>query len=215
MGVEGLSAPFGVNDAFTSNIVDSQLSDSVALSGSRDRWRAAYFKPVRYLGLRLSGMKGPVFIKELGVHELAYPFSQVGRFQSPDAPWFEACWKAALKTIETCTTDAYTDNYRERRQYVQTAYYAALGNYWSFGDAALMRRCLLQAAEEQEANGLMPAYAPRHGEDFMVILDSNTAWIRSLHDYFLYSGDEDFVREMLPSARRLMDFFETHLDDQA
>ena len=68
--------------------------------------------------------------------------------------------EASAKTIEVCTTDAYTDNYRERRQYAQTGYYAALGNYWLFGDHALQRRYLVQVAQEQEANGVMPAAMP-------------------------------------------------------
>ena len=126
--------------------------------------------------------------------------------KTPEEPFFEQLWKASARTIDVCTTDGYTDNYRERRQYVQTGYYAALGNYWVFGDPALQRRYLVQAAREQQANGLMPAYAPRHGDDFMVILDSNTAWIRSLREYFLYSGDEETVRQLLPAARKLMDF---------
>ena len=57
-----------------------------------------------------------------------------GRFQTPQNRWFETLWNAAAKTIDVCTTDAFTDNYRERRQYVQTGYYAAIGNYWTYGD---------------------------------------------------------------------------------
>ena len=118
-----------------------------------------------------------------------YPFEQKGSFRTPDCPELQTLWDAAAKTIRVCTTDAYTDNYRERRQYAQTTYYACLGNYSVFGDYALQRRYLTQIAEEQLANGIMPAYAPRHGDDFMVILDSNCFWIRGLHQYLLYSGD--------------------------
>ena len=50
----------------------------------------------------------------------------------------------------------------------------------------------------------MPAYAPRHGNDFMVILDSNRLWVRGLHQYVLYSGDDDATRSLLPAARRLL-----------
>ena len=63
---------------------------------------------------------------------------------------------------------------------------------------------MVQIAQEQQANGLMPAYAPLTGDDFMVILDSNCLWIRSLYSYLLYSGDYETVKELLPFAERLM-----------
>ena len=56
----------------------------------------------------------------------------------------------------------------------------------------------------------MPAYAPRHGDDFMVILDSNCFWVRGLHQYLLYSGDEATVRQLLPAAHRLLDLLHSY-----
>jgi len=211
--VDVMCAPFVVNDTFTANIVDSLLIDRIILSGQRDKWEATYFKPTRYLGIAIRGADGPVQVHAAGIHQISYPFEIKGSLHTPENPWFEDCWKAAAKTIDVCTTDAYTDNYRERRQYVQTAYFAALGNYWTFGDMALQRRYLKQAAEEQEANGMMPAYAPLHGDDFMVILDGNTSWIRGLRNYLLYSGDFETVRELLPAGRKLMSLLNSFTND--
>lgn len=211
--VDVMCAPYVVDDKFSAHVFDSILIDRIILTGGSDEWEAAYFKPTRYLALVVRGPAGRVKLNEAGLHRIAYPFELRGRFETPENTWFEDLWQAAAKTIEVCTTDAYTDNYRERRQYVQTGYYAALGNYYTFGDTALQRRFLKQAADEQEANGLMPAYAPRHGDDFMVILDSNTAWIRGLRNYFLYSGDEETVRELLPAAQKLMAFLHRYTNE--
>lgn len=206
-------APYLVYDKFTPYVIQSELIDQVVLSGGEDKWEAMYWKPTRYLAIVVEGSTKPVELSSVGVRSIEYPFQLKGELRTPDDPWFEACWDAAAKTIQTCTTDAYTDNYRERRQYVQTAYYAAIGNYWTFGDSALMLRCLTQAAQEQQANGLMPAYAPQHGDNFMVILDSNTAWFRGLHDYLLYSGDFESVRNLLPAGHKLMDFLLSYTND--
>ena len=185
----------------------------MVLSGKRDQWEATYFKPPRYLAVIVRESKGPIHLHHAGIRRMEYPFENQGSLRTPEKPLFEAFWNAAAKTIEVCTTDAYTDNYRERRQYVQTNYYAALGNASIFGDTALQRRYLIQAAQEQEANGMMPAYAPRHGNDFMVILDSNTAWIRGLRNYLLYSGDEYTVRELLPAGRKLMALLHSYTNE--
>ncbi len=169
--VEIISIPFMINNQFTYRMVDSDLLDKVTLSGTRDRWQAQYFKPGRYLGLVVqSGLK-PTKIHSFGIHQIEYPFKEAGSITSKDAPWINQYMLASAETIKATTTDAYTDNYRERRQYAQTGYYAALGNYNLFGDHALQARYLQQVAEEQLANGLMPAYGALVTDELREILD--------------------------------------------
>lgn len=199
-----ITAPFIVENQFSKITVDSEFLDKIILSGERDRWEATYFKPIRYLGVIVNNTE-PLKLYSVGIHQIEYPFEEQGKMSSTDAPWIDKYYNATAKTINVCTTDAYTDNYRERRQYAQTGYYAALGNYWIYGDYALQRRYLVQVAQEQLANGIMPAYAPLATDDYMIILDSNCLWMRSLRNYFLYSGDELTVSELLPAAEKLME----------
>ena len=201
--VEVRCAPFIVDSQFTHKVVFSNFRDQLILSGGIDRWEATYWKPTRFLALVIEGSRA-IKLHKLGIRSISYPFEQKGKMHSNDAPWVKAYMDATAKTIEACTTDGYTDNYRERRQYAQTGYYGAMGNYWIFGDSQLQRRYLVQVAQEQEANGMMPAYAPLASDDFMIILDSNCLWVRSLREYFLHTGDEVTTRELLPAAQKLM-----------
>jgi hypothetical protein len=210
--VEIIAAPFMVDRQFTHITVDSEFRDKIILSGQRDKWEATYFKPTRYLGIVVSN-DTPVKLFSAGIHQIKYPFERKGIMNSEDASWINSYFEATAKTIDVCTTDAFTDNYRERRQYAQTGYYAALGNYWIFGDYALQRRYLIQVAQEQLANGIMPAYAPLATDDYMIILDSNCLWIRSLYNYFMYSGDEKTVRELIPVAQKLIDLLHSFTFD--
>ncbi|MEM7367873.1 MAG: family 78 glycoside hydrolase catalytic domain [Bacteroidota bacterium] len=212
--VEVLCAPFVVQNQFTHQVVDSEFRDQLILSGKREQWEATYFKPTRFLAIRIHGNPDPVKIFGLSLRDLSYPFVQTGYMKSEDKPWIDAYMLATEKTIFACTTDALTDNYRERRQYAQTGYYGALGNYWTFGDHALQRRYLVQVAQEQQANGIMPAYAPLAKDDFMIILDSNCLWIRSLRNYLLYSGDRQTVLELLPAAHKLMDLLHAYTHEE-
>jgi len=59
----------------------------------------------------------------------------------------------------------------------------------------------------------MPAYAPLTGDDYMVILDSNCLWIRSLYSYLLYSGDYKTINELLPSADKLMNLLNSYTNE--
>ncbi len=202
--VDIMSAPYLLNESVQSPIVASTYVDRIVLSGEREQWEAFYMKPTRWLAVVFRHLPEAATLFGAGLMRSEYPFEQKGLFEVPDAPELQTLWDAAARTLRVCATDAYTDNYRERRQYAQTAYYANLGNYPVFGDTDLQRRYLKQIAEEQLADGLMPAYAPRHGNDFMVILDSNCFWIRGLHQYLLYSGDRATTRELLPAARKLL-----------
>ncbi|MEM7380823.1 MAG: alpha-L-rhamnosidase N-terminal domain-containing protein [Bacteroidota bacterium] len=202
--LEIVGAPYILDNSFSYKLVDSEFRDIMTLSGKRETWEATYFKPYRYMGIVLKNLKEPLEIYDFGVRSLNYPFEKKGEIVSEDAAWIGQYMNATSKTIRVCTTDAFTDNYRERRQYAQTGYYGALGNYYLFGDTALQRRYLLQTAQEQQSNGIMPAYAPAASDDFMVILDSNCLWIRSLYNYLLYTGDYETVKALLPSARKLM-----------
>jgi len=208
--IDILCAPFEIDQHFTHQVVDSDFRDRIILSGRLDQWEATYFKPTRFMGILIHQAAKPVHLYFAGVRKLEYPFEETGMIKSNDVPWVKQYMEASAKTIKVCTTDGYTDNYRERRQYAQTGYYAAMGNYWLFGDCALQRRYLIQVAQEQEANGIMPAYAPAASDDYMIILDSNCLWIRSLYNYFLYSGDEITVRELLPAAKKLIELLHSY-----
>lgn len=211
--VHVLAAPFIIDDSFSYKIIDSDYSDKLILSGKEDQWQSMYFKPTRYLALAVHGNTNVIELNYLGIHELKYPFNDIGSINIPNHSWVEQFWDASKKTIDVTTTDAFTDNYRERRQYAQTGYYAALGNYWTFGDTALQRRYLVQVAQEQFANGIMPAYAPLAKDDYMIILDSNCLWIQSLYQYLLYSGDYKTVKELLPAAKKLMSLLHSFTND--
>ena len=209
--VDVLTAPYQINGFFNHKVLHSNFRDNLTLSGGLDQWESTYFKPSRYLVLVIQS-ENPVKIVQVGSRRLEYPFERHGEIQSAEAPWVLRYFNATDKTIKVCTTDAYTDNYRERRQYAQTGYYGAMGNQWIFGDTALQRRYLMQTAQEQEANGIMPAYAPLKSDDYMVILDSNLLWIRSLYQYYLFSGDRITTTILLESARKLMGLMHSFTD---
>ena len=144
--VDVMCAPYLLDGRLPSPVVVSKYVDRIVLSGRREQWEAFYMKPTRWLALVFRHLPGDAELFSAGIIGSEYPFVRKGAFRTADAPELERLWQAAAKTIQVCTTDAYTDNYRERRQYAQTAYYACLGNYPVFGDSALQRRYLNQVA---------------------------------------------------------------------
>jgi len=59
--------------------------------------------------------------------------------------------------------------------------------------------------------GVPPGYLP--GPTGMVRLDSFSAWwVSSLADYVRFTGDKDFAAHLLPTARRMVAFLDSHAD---
>ena len=197
--------PYLVDDVFIPGIMLDTWADRLVLSGREDKWEGTELRPFRYMSLTVRG-EGTVEISRAGVTREQYPFQQNGSISVPGDSFVEKLWKAGEKTIRAVTTDGYTDNYHENRQYVQTSYYASRGNYTSFFDTYLQRRYLIQHSQDQLPNGMIPMWAPwiiyEGNQQVPGIFEANHFWLMGLRDYFLHTGDTLTTGDLLMSAER-------------
>jgi hypothetical protein len=199
-------APYLLDGTFVPGVLVDNFSDRLNLSGKSDQWENSELRTLRYLAITVRGAS-PVKIVDLGVRVTEYPFEKKGHLVVESEKFIEDLWKAGDRTLQSVTTDAFTDNYQERRQYVQTAFYAARGAYASFGDTWLQRRLLIQHAQDQLPDGIMPMWAPWsvYDENNMTpgIFEANHFWLMGLRDYLIYSGDRSSVKALLDNAERV------------
>lgn len=197
--------PYLVDSTFLPALQVNNWSDRLILSGNDDRWEATELRQCRYMSVTIRGDM-PVSVSKAGIRAEEYPFRKKGIIEVPDDPFIADFWHAAEETIKGITTDGFTDNYHENRQYVQTSFYASRGNYASFGDPWLQRRYLLQHAQDQLPNGIMPMWAPwgvyEGNRQVPGIFEANHFWLMGLHDYFLFTGDTITTRSLLSNAER-------------
>ena len=208
--VEILYAPYLLGGKFPlrANIGRRPLTDRIILNKGKTVWDALEIRDMRYILMAFRNTDKPVSLGFAGLKKTDYPFESSGSFSVPKEPDIEWLWQASVNTVNAVTTDAYVDNYREKRQYSQTSYYASRANYAAFGDSYLQRRYLVQISQEQQSNGLFPVKAPKEfmtAVGFDSFLDGSIFWVLGLHDYFLHTGDTSTVRELLPSAVSFLD----------
>ncbi len=194
-----------IDGKYNPAILADDWGDRVILPGGKIKWEAQELKTFRYLGFYISNTQRPVTISYAGVKQTYYPFNSNPPQKLSDE-MLEKLSAASNKTLKIVTHDAYTDNYRERRQYIQTAWYSARGNYHLFGDPYLMRRCLVQIADDQLPNGFLPMHAP--GKPKAGILEADFFWHMGLYDYYLFTGDATTVRNLLVPLKRNIDALE-------
>jgi len=199
-------APYLLDGKFVPGILVDNFSDRLTLSGKQDSWSNSELRTFRYLAITIRG-SAPVTVDNIGLQVTEYPFNKLGEISVNGEHFLQEFWQAGDRTLQSITTDAFTDNYQERRQYVQTAYYAALGAYAAYGDTWLQRRLLKQHAEDQLPDGIMPMWAPWsvYDKNSMTpgIFEANHFWLMGLHDYYLFSGDRESTEQLMVSAERL------------
>src|SRR5271157_1427481 len=160
----------------------------------------------RYLQLNIKG-QGKVSLQDIGTNLFLYSVPEA-TFECDDER-LNALYKACTWTLRNCMHDGYEDcPSREQRQWLGDASVEIMTCFATFGDTALARKLIVQCAQSQRGDGLTdmctPGDADVHG---LIIPDYCLYWINEIYQYYWYTGDLDFVVQMLPSMLRAIKWF--------
>ena len=176
----------------------------VAGDGAED---ITFFDPV---GMRyLAAHHPPGLDVSVLVEEAVYPRPDGAFFDCNDAR-FSELWRAGARTVDLCSTDAFIDcPGREQRAWIADSYVQMLASYVTNPDWRLIRHQLILTSQSRYPGGLLAAAAAC---DFarvgLTTPDYSLHWIRSLAAYWRYSGDETFIRGLLPIAEGIIERYE-------
>lgn len=136
-----------------------------------------------------------------------YPLDeQANRFHSSD-PMLNAIWSICKNGVKYGSQENYVDcPSREKGQYLGDNTIITHAHAYVSGDLRLFRKSLVDfvLSSSRTCPGLM-AVSPGH---FMQeFADYSLQWPIQLLEYYRQSGDETFVRDMLPAAERMLDYF--------
>ena len=183
----------GVRDEIISNGQEHQTFSSLS------------FRTYRYIALDVTTQDEALVLEDFYGMFTGYPFKLNSTFTSSDSSLnkiLEVGWRTArLDAYET-----YTDcPYYEQLQYVGDTRIQALVSLYNSGDDALMRNAIEQIAHSTLAEGITESRFPHniHQE----IPTFSLIWISMLHDYYLYRGDSNFVKDNMRIARQVLSFF--------
>ncbi|MBD2867212.1 alpha-L-rhamnosidase-related protein [Paenibacillus arenilitoris] len=187
------------------------LYDTFFLKKGRNRLSPFGRRAFRFLKLTAQAAPAPVTVERLGVRSVHYPFPASGTFRCED-PLLERIWDTGRYTTVVNSQEHLEDcPLREGALWVVDAIVMGKVIYQTFGDARLLRKCLLQGARIQNADGSIPGTGPERN-DFM-LPDFCAHWLFGVRDYWSYTNDEPFLREAWPVIRRLTDWFEAQEDE--
>src|SRR5690242_6959824 len=149
-------------------------------------------KAFRYVNVQA---EGDVTLDSVSMLYEYLPVENRGAFRCSDSS-INKIWDVAAYTMHLCTREFFIDGIkRDRWIWSGDAFQSYLMNYYLMNDDKTVKRTI---------------YALR-GKDPVTshvntIMDYTFYWFLSIYDYYLYSGDTDFIRQIYPRMQTMMDF---------
>jgi hypothetical protein len=123
------------------------------------------------------------------------PVSRRGKFRCSDEE-LNRIWDVAAYTLHLNTREFFIDGIkRDRWIWSGDAYQSFLMNYYLFFDSPSVSRTLMAL------RGKDPV-----GSHINTIMDYSFYWFLGIYDYYLYTGDQTFIRQYYPRMQSLIDF---------
>jgi hypothetical protein len=166
----------------------------------------------RYLFVTLRNFKKPVSIRHLNLIESTYPVNAVGSFSCSDAR-LDRIWDISARTLKLCMEDTLTDcPLYEQTHWVGDARNESLFAYNVFGATDIGARCARQTAQSLERYPIVGCQVPS-GWDCLLPAWS-FLWTISTWDYFWFTGNSDFLRELHPAVIKNIQGAEAMVDER-
>ena len=159
-------------------------------------------KAFRYVYIEAE--EGTVYDEVLMDYEYAsHDLSHSGSFRCSDEE-INKIWEVGAYTMDLTTREFFMDGIkRDRWTWSGDAIQSYLMNYYLRFDTECVKRTIRQL------RGKDPVTAHVN-----TIMDYTFYWFKSVLDYYQYTGDADFVREMWPRMVTLMDYVQSRTNSE-
>jgi alpha-L-rhamnosidase len=180
--------------------------DSLIGDGSKNQsFTTLNFRTYRYIRLRVRTENEALVINDLYGTFTGYPFKRIATINTQN-PEINQLLDIGWRTARLNAWETYTDcPYYEQLQYIGDTRIQAMVSYYNTNDDRLARNALNQMDHSRLPEGVTSSCYPSKGTQ--VIPTFSLWYIGMLHDYWMYRGDADFIKNKLPGERGVLDFF--------
>ncbi|MBN1285754.1 MAG: hypothetical protein JXB47_10175 [Anaerolineae bacterium] len=177
---------------------------------ARGVWRAFQRRAFRFLKVSFIALEGPVTLERVIQHNVWYAYDARGAMTGSDAR-INRMIEVSKYTVRANSSYHYEDcPVREQALWVLDTRLMAWINAYHFGSPALTEKCIRQHFALQRADGSVAACGPK--QNAMFHLDYCLHLAAALREYYQYTGDVAFVRELYPYLRKLHGFIKSFQD---
>jgi alpha-L-rhamnosidase len=188
--------------------IDGKLFLGMGATFTADGGRRRTFSPLwwdagRYVAIDITTADDELTIHSYSVRETGYPFDFISTFDASDSR-LTGLIPASLRTLEMCSHETYMDcPYYEQLMYVGDTRLQALTTYVMTRDARLAKKSVELFDASRSSDGWTTSRYP--SRRWQQIPPFSLWWVCMVHDYAMWRGDLQFVRDRMPGVRAVLD----------
>src|ERR1035437_8592108 len=186
----------------------------------RNEFETFDFESLRWLQLHIHNAKGAVVVSDVRVRRRVFPWPNEPRIHTSE-PALQRLFDASLNTLNNCAQETLVDGMaRERKQYSGDGGHQMHAVHLAFGERRLVARYLATWSQGLTKDGYFldcwPAYdrlARLVERQFDLtgwgpILDHGVGFILDCWSHYLYTGDQEALREPYPRLLRFAQYLQ-------
>lgn len=150
----------------------------------------------RYIFLTFRNVTKNIQIHHVGHIESTYPTEPVPHFVCNDER-LNRIWMISAHTLKLCMEDVYTDcPLYEQTLWIGDARNESLYGYYTFGAVDIAEKCIRLGAESLNRFPIVGSQVPSSWTCLLPVW--SFLWTISVFEYYWFTGNKDFLREMFP-----------------
>ena len=182
------------------------FADILISDGSYEQsFTSLSYRTFRYINIEVETKESPLVIEDIYSTFTGFPFQLEAKLET-DNTELQKILEIGWRTARLCAVDTYMDcPYYEQLQYIGDSRIQALVSLYNSGDDRLVKNLLTHADHSRQPEGITLSRYPTINPQ---IIPTFSMWyIGILYDYMMYGGDSKFIKDKLPGARQIMNYF--------
>lgn len=205
-GMSGANVSFWYGES-----LDLYRYDTVILNGEKITYQPYQIRAFRYLKIVFNNSITPIELFEVKLRMWRYPYEEKGAFLSSD-PLLNQIWQTSTYTVKMNSLEHFVDcPLREQAQWLADSRVMAMSQYWVFNAPDLVRKTIRQFLAVQTEDGFIFATGPQ--QCTITNMDFPCHLFMMVYEYYFYTEDMDFMREIYGKLGTLLAFYESIEDE--
>ncbi len=185
--------------------------DKLVADGGESRlFTSLWWRTWRYVEVTIQTATEPLVLNDVYGTFSAYPFTNATHFEAPENKQLNDILDIGWRTARLCANETYMDcPYYEQLQYFGDTRIQAMVTLYNTTDRHMVKNAIEQGRQSIVMDGITMSRYPSGLHQF--ISSFSLWWICMGHDYWMYRGDNDYMKTLLPAYRGVLSWYEQWL----